>query len=93
VSDPLTFTLPADVLEQIAVRAAEILAARLELEQRGTPWLRGARAIGDYIGAPPSRVYALVEQGDIPHHHDGSALVADTRELDEWIRNGGGRRR
>lgn len=57
-------------------------------------WLRGADAIASYIGAPRSRVYALAscKPARIPVVRDGSALLAKRSELDEWIRDGGGRR-
>lgn len=80
-----------ELVEQIARRAAELLAERPE-EPSADGWLRGAERIADYIDAPRSRVYALVSARRIPVHHDGSALIARRSELDQWLLRGGGRR-
>ena len=85
-----TFTLPHELLEQIAERAAELVVERSASGEDG--WLRGADRIAAYIDAPPSRVYALASAKRIPVHRDGSALIARRSELDAWIRGGGGRR-
>lgn len=55
-------------------------------------WLRGADQIAAHIGAPRSRVYALVSARRIPVERDGSALIARKSELDTWLRAGGARR-
>jgi excisionase family DNA binding protein len=80
-----------ELVEQIAERAAEIVAER-QVEAGEDGWLRSAERIAAYIDCPRSRVYALVSARRIPVHHDGSALVARRSELDRWVRNGGGRR-
>lgn len=87
----IAFALPPDVVEQIAERAAEIVAER---QRAGTDegWVRGAERIADYIDAPVSRVYALASAQRIPLCRDGSALVARRSELDAWVRAGGGKR-
>lgn len=78
-------------LEELAELLAPRIAARLS-PQTPDAWLRGADEIGRYIGAPRSRVYALVSAGRIPIEHDGSALIARTSELDHWLRAGGAKR-
>lgn len=85
---PLALALPEDVVEAIAERAAEILAASRDGREDG--WLRGAERIAAYIDCPRSRVYALASARRIPVHHDGSALIARRSELDRWLRGGGG---
>jgi hypothetical protein len=89
----VTFDLPPAVIEQIAQRAAE-LVGKVPAEEGRLPgrWLRGAKAIAEYIDAPVSRVNSLSSAGRIPVEKDGSALVAHTDDLDLWIRNGGGKR-
>ncbi|MEK6251254.1 MAG: hypothetical protein AABM43_04795 [Actinomycetota bacterium] len=86
----LTLDLPPELIDAIAERVAAILAERQGPTDDG--WLRGAEAIGDYIGAPRSRVYALASARRLAVHHDGSALIARRSELDAWLRDGGGRR-
>jgi hypothetical protein len=89
--DAISVNVADELVERIAHRAAELVA-----EHSGEPvedgWLRGAQRIAAYIGAPPSRVYALSSAKRIPVHHDGSALIARRSELDEWVLRGGGRR-
>jgi hypothetical protein len=89
-AEGLALAIPPHLVEEIAQRAAELLAERETRRDDG--WLRGAERIAGYIDAPASRVYALVSAGRIPVHHDGSALVARRSELDRWLRNGGGKR-
>jgi hypothetical protein len=93
MSDGLTISVPDDLLEAIAERAAELLAER-QGARTNDGWLRGADHIAAYIGAPASRVYALAscKPPRIPVHRDGSALIAKRSELDSWVRHGGGKR-
>ncbi|MGC9221757.1 MAG: hypothetical protein ACP5H2_10470 [Solirubrobacteraceae bacterium] len=76
-------------------RLAELIAPYLPGQPEageGARWLRGADQIAAHIGCPRSRVYALASAGRIPVQHDGSALIARTTDLDDWLRAGGGRR-
>jgi hypothetical protein len=87
----LRLEVDEELIEQIAERAAEMMAERSKtIAEDG--WLRGADRIAAYIDAPRSRVYALVSARRIPVHHDGSALIARRSELDRWLVQGGGLR-
>lgn len=94
----LTEALVADLAgasEEQRAQLAELLRPYLSPGQSDNPvakWLRGAEQIAAYIGAPRSRVYALASARRIPVEHDGSALIAHTSALDEWLRGGGGKR-
>jgi excisionase family DNA binding protein len=91
IASALLAELDDGALDQLA----ELLAPRLERLVAPAPtdgWLRGADQIAGYIGAPRSRVYSLAAAGRIPVERDGSALVASRRQLDDWLRAGGGRR-
>jgi len=90
--EPLSLTLPPELVEQVAERVAELIVERQR--ERDDGWLRGADRIAAYIDAPVSRVYALstCKPSRIPVHRDGSALVARRSALDHWIENGGARR-
>jgi hypothetical protein len=81
--------LDDDALDQLAARLAPRLGAGTVAADG---WLRGADRIADYIDAPKSRVYALASAGRIPVERDGSALIARRSALDQWVRNGGGKR-
>lgn len=94
----LTAALVADLAEatdeQLA-QLAELLRPHLSPPRAhvaAARWLRGADQIAAYIGAPRSRVYALASARRIPIEHDGSALIAHTTALDDWLRAGGGKR-
>lgn len=90
----LSLTLPPDVLEQIAERAAALIAERHADTPTTDGWLRGADRIAAYIDAPRSRVYSLAtcNPSRIPVHRDGASLIARKSELDAWVRAGGGKR-
>jgi hypothetical protein len=81
--------IPAELVDLIARRAAEIVAERTAPGDNDG-WLRGANKIAAYIDCNPDRVYALSSAGRIPVERDGSALIARKSDLDAWIRSGGG---
>ncbi|HYC81454.1 MAG TPA: helix-turn-helix domain-containing protein [Solirubrobacterales bacterium] len=81
-----------ELIEQIARRAAELLADRAgaaESEEGGYLDVVGA---AEFLSCPKSRIYSLASLGRIPHYHDGSRLLFDRAELREYVRNGGARR-
>jgi hypothetical protein len=90
----LSLGVPEALFEALAERAADLAVERGEARNGGDGWLRGAKAIADYIDSPASRIYALTatKPPRIPIEHDGSALVAKRSDLDAWIRGGGGKR-
>src|SRR5690242_6393249 len=85
VTASLSLDFPPELVHAIAERVAKILAERDAPTTDG--WLRGAEAIGCYIDAPPSRVYALAacRPSRIPVERDGSALIARRSDLDTWV--------
>jgi len=89
----LAVALPPEAVELIAQRVADIMEERQAQPQGGADeWLRGAKAIADYLGCPVSRVNALSSAGRIPLEKDGRSLTQRKSVLDEWIRSGGGKR-
>ena len=86
---PLALELPSELVEQIAQRAAEILVER-QADTAGT-WLDVAEA-AEHMRCGTSRIYSLVSAGRIPVHRDGSRLLFDRHELDEFVRAGGAKR-
>lgn len=83
----VTLTLPPEMVELVAVRAAQLVAEQLEAT-RPEPWMTVEQA-AEHIAAPRSRIYALVSAGRIPHRKDGSRLLFRASELDQWINDGG----
>ena len=77
-------------LDNLAELLAPRLAARLPAGSP-TPWLDVEQA-AMHLACPKSRLYALVSARRVPHHRDGSRLLFDRAELDEWVRNGGAKR-
>ena len=88
----LAHALLAELDDDALDRLAELLAPRIARLRDGDGWLRGAGEIAEHLHCPRSRVYALVESGQLPVHRDGKSLCARRHELDAWVRSGGGRR-
>jgi len=86
----LSVDLPDELVEQIAQRAAAILADR-EPSAASLGYLDVAGAAG-YLACPVSRVYALTSAGRLPVHRDGSRLLFDRAELRDYIDHGGAKR-
>ena len=87
MSEPIAFPVPAEIVETIAERAAEIVLERLR-KQPANRWLYGAKAAADYLGWPAKRVHNKVATGELPHHRSGGRLMFSTTELDRGIRDG-----
>lgn len=85
-----TITVPPELLEAIATRAAELVAERLPAEaDSGFLDVAGA---AEFLSCPRSRLYSLVSAGRIPHHRDGSRLLFDRAELRAYVEAGGAKR-
>jgi hypothetical protein len=84
----IPLSVPPELVELVAERAAELLAERQPPAEDG--WLRGAAKIAAYVDCPPSRIYALAacKPPRIPVERDGSAVVTRRSEFDSWVRNG-----
>jgi excisionase family DNA binding protein len=89
----LAAALLAELTEADLDRLAEMLRPRLKLAttQPQTEWLNVTEA-AEHLRCPKSRIYALNSAGRIPVHRDGSLLLFDRAELDEWVRAGGATR-
>ena len=78
-------------LDQLAELLAPRLAPRLTDTTTRTGWLDVDQA-AEHLACPKSRLYALTSTRRIPHQRDGSRLLFDRNELDEWVRAGGAKR-
>jgi excisionase family DNA binding protein len=83
----LALTIPDDLVERIARRAADLVAER-DVPAPQT-WLTVAEA-ADYLRCPESRIYALTSARRIPFEKDGSRTLLNRDALDQWVRDGGG---
>ncbi len=89
---PLTLELPAELLEHLAVRVAELLAERDNGATQSDDGYLDVTAAAAFLSCPTSRVYALVSAGRLPVHRDGSRLLFTRGELREYVNRGGARR-
>jgi excisionase family DNA binding protein len=80
----VTLELPDTVLEQIAQRAAELVAAQSSTALTTSPWLdtKGAAA---YIAASPGRIHDLVQLGKLTPRRDGRRLLFRGEDLDAYL--------
>jgi hypothetical protein len=85
MTDPLALSIPDELVEQIAARAAEIVLER-HREGSAPRWLYGAKAAAEYLGWPVKRVNNRINE--LPHHRNGGRLIFNTAELDRVIREG-----
>jgi excisionase family DNA binding protein len=91
-SPALSIDFPAEILEQVATRAAEIVVDRQALEADQPSGYLDVEGAAEFLACPKSRIYSLVSAGRIPHHRDGTRLLFDRGELREYVDNGGARR-
>lgn len=81
----LSIELPAELLEQLAHRAAEIVVERLQAAQpNGSPYLTIAEA-ADYARCTRQRIYDLRSSGRLTRHGDGTRALILRTELDDLL--------
>ena len=84
---PLALQLPDDLLDEIARRAADLLAERTA---RPEPWLSVAGA-AEHLGYNGNvergkrRVYDLVSRGELHPKRDGTRLVFRPSDIDNYL--------
>jgi excisionase family DNA binding protein len=78
-AEGLTLSIPADALEAIAQRTAEIMDERAGNEQ--SPWLTRSEA-AEYLAVPLSR---LEKDRTLPSHRWGGRVLYHRQELDEYV--------
>jgi excisionase family DNA binding protein len=90
VAASFSFEAPDGLVEAIAARAAEIVAAQLASVPE--PWV-GVQEAARHLGCKPQRIYDLVHRKDetrIPHRKEGGRLLFKLSQLDRWVEDGGG---
>ncbi len=84
----LAFPIPPELVEAVAVRAAELVVERLRDEQAapdGPRWLYGAKAASEHLGWPVGRVEKLTAAGVLPCRRIGQRCSYRTDELDAFL--------
>jgi excisionase family DNA binding protein len=86
--DELTLAIktPAEFVERVAERAAELVLAHLKANERalGSPFLSVHEA-ADYLRAKPQRVYDLLSAGRLQRFKDGRRVLVARAELDAYL--------
>jgi excisionase family DNA binding protein len=80
VSDLLALSLPAEIVDAIAARAAELVLEQLG-RTNGSPWMTRPQA-AEYLGLPLSR---LEKDRAIPCHREGRRVLYRRDELDAYV--------
>jgi excisionase family DNA binding protein len=83
----VSFELPAEVIEAIATKAAEIVVAELNASTHHEPldpWMT-TLAAASYLQLSPEAVRARARRGTIPAHRDGQRLLFHRDELDSYL--------
>jgi excisionase family DNA binding protein len=78
----LTLALPDELIEQVAQRAAALLAERTP--SASSPWL-DTKGAAEYMAASPSRVHDLVQLGRLHPRRDGRRLLFKRDDIDAYI--------
>ena len=82
MSDGLILTLPPELVERIAERAAELLAER----QRPTePELLTVAEVAEHLRCKPQRVYDLVSQARLTCLKDGARVLVSRGDLFAYL--------
>jgi excisionase family DNA binding protein len=79
----IAIELPPSLLEALSDRVAEVIAARLDDRVVAKRWLNTDEA-ANYLSIPKKRLYTHRERLGIPCHKQGSLLLFDRLELDQW---------
>jgi excisionase family DNA binding protein len=93
VTATLALTLPSEVIDLIAARAAELVCA--QVAPTAEPWI-GVDEAAAHLACPKSRLYRLTSQAKggrrsnpLPFERDGARLLFRRSDLDAWVARGG----
>lgn len=83
----LALTLPAEVVDAIAERAAQLVLEQLATLSRddGSEWIHGDKALAAYLGWPLGRVQKKTAAGVIPCHRVGQRKSYKRAEVDRAL--------
>jgi excisionase family DNA binding protein len=82
----VTLTIPSEVVEAIAVRAAEIVTATIAPDINGsTPYLTIPEA-AEYLRCSRQRIYDLLSAGRLTRYKDGRRVLVARAELEAHLR-------
>ena len=86
MSEPLAVVIPAELVEALAARVAELLGRDRPRQEQLSPWLDVAGACA-YLGFSRNTLYRLTAARAIPCRKklDGQGLRFHREELDAWM--------
>jgi excisionase family DNA binding protein len=87
-AEQLVLPFPAELVEQIAERAAELVLERIEASPPSR-WMTIAEA-ADYARCSRQHIYDLRSDGRLGRHGERGHALVDRRELDAYLDNGKG---
>jgi excisionase family DNA binding protein len=77
--------LPDELMNEIAQKAAEIVAEREDRSRE--PWL-DTRGAAEHLSCSCDRIYDLVQLGKLTPHRDGTRLLFRPEDLDDYLEDG-----
>ena len=83
----LSIEVPAQVIEAVAQRAAEIVLDHLAAERHRPKYLSVAEA-AQLMRAKPQRVYDLLSSGRLTRHKDGRRVLVSRAEIEMHLAAG-----
>jgi excisionase family DNA binding protein len=81
---PFAVTIPPELLDAVAQRAADLVVERLRSTRTESPYLSVAEA-ADYLRAKPQRIYDLLSSRRLTRFKDGSRVLLLREELDSYV--------
>ena len=81
----LSLAVPAELVEAIAQRVADLLAERLPAQRGPAPWL-DVDGAAEHLSCPKSRVYELIAAKRVRHYRDGRRVLFKAEDLDAVLR-------
>lgn len=80
----LTTTVPADTIETIVCRVAEVVFAKMGTTTTATPYMTVDEA-AEYLRCSPQRVYDLASSGRLPRYKEGRRTLHLRTEVTNLI--------
>ena len=84
MTEPITFTLSAEQLDQLVEAVTTRVAEQLGETNGRSPWLTAAEA-ADHLRWPVKRIYNLTAAVAIPHRKHEGRVLFHRDELDAWL--------
>ncbi len=81
----VSLELPAELVEAIAERAAEMVLERLAASEPSSAYM-SVREAADYLRAKPQRVHDLLSAGKLTRFKEGARTLVARREVEALVR-------